>query len=107
MPAEVVVYQLHLGLPEVEPTVWRRLLVGSDTSPAALHFIVQAAMGWEDFHLHQFRIHGRLFGISREGGISFRDDSWSVRLADFRLRPGERNATRVRLWRLLAARSAD
>lgn len=90
MPAKVVAYQLHLELREVEPTVWRRLLVRSDTSLAQLHFIVQAAMGWEDVHLHQFRIHGRQFGIAREGGISFRDDPWKVRLADFRLQPRER-----------------
>lgn len=90
MPAEVAIYQLHLGLREVEPTVWRRLLVRSDTSLAQLHFIVQAAMGWEDVHLHQFRIHGRLFGMYKDGGISFRDDPWQVKLSNFKLRPGER-----------------
>ena len=37
MAAEVVIYQLNIVLREVEPTVWRRVLVRSDTSIALLH----------------------------------------------------------------------
>jgi hypothetical protein len=61
-----VVYQLRVSLRLVTPMVWRRLLVTSDTTVARLHTVVQTAMGWEDLHLHQFR------------------------LADFKLRKGER-----------------
>jgi hypothetical protein len=70
--------------------VWRRLLVASDTTVAQLHAVVQTAMGWEDLHLHQFRIHGKAYGVYRDGGISFADDPHQVRLADFKLRKGER-----------------
>ncbi|NJK43728.1 MAG: plasmid pRiA4b ORF-3 family protein [Pleurocapsa sp. SU_196_0] len=90
MPAEVTAYQLLITLREVEPSVWRRVLVRSDSSLVALHFIVQAVMGWDDVHLHQFVIHGKTYGMYKEGGIVFHDDPWQVRLTNFRLRPGER-----------------
>ncbi len=70
--------------------IWRRLLVASDTTIAQLHDVLQITMGWEDMHLHQFRIHGKAYGIYRDGGISFADNPHQVMLADFKLRKGER-----------------
>jgi hypothetical protein len=70
--------------------VWRRLLVRSDTTIAQLHHILQTVMGWEDEHLHCFRIHGKDYGIARLGGMWFADDPHAVTLATFRLRPRER-----------------
>ena len=90
MAAEVVVYQLNIVLREVEPTVWRRVLVRSDTGIALLHQVVQVAMGWEDAHLHKFRIHGRDYGTSCEGGIMFSTNPQEVLLDGFQLRAGER-----------------
>jgi len=37
--------------------------VTSDTMIARLHAGLQIAMGWEDLHLHQFRIYGRVGGM--------------------------------------------
>lgn len=89
-PAVVAVYQLRVTLRDISPLIWRRLLVTSATTIAHLHAIVQTAMGWEDLHLHQFRIHGKAYGVYRDGGISFADDARTVTLANFRLRKGER-----------------
>jgi hypothetical protein len=83
-------YQLRIVLRHITPMVWRRLLVTSDTTIAQLHTVLQTAMGWEDLHLHQFRIHGNAYGIYRTGGISFTDDPHQVILADFKLRKAER-----------------
>ena len=55
--------------------IWRRLLVRSDSSLGDLHTIIQIAFGWSDTHLHRFRIHGRNYGISRVGGLSFSQDA--------------------------------
>jgi hypothetical protein len=88
--ATVTVYQLKLSLRRISPLIWRRLLVTSDTTIAQLHAIVQIAMGWEDLHLHQFRIHGKTYGLYRDGGMSFADDPHQVILADFKLRTSER-----------------
>jgi hypothetical protein len=47
---------------EVRPTVWRRLLVPGEVRLPKLHRIFQAAMGWEDCHLHAFAIGGTRYG---------------------------------------------
>ena len=86
----VKVYQLKVTLRYITPMIWRRLLVKSDTTIAQLHSILQTAMGWEDLHLHKFRVHGKEYGIYRDCGISFADDPHQVRLRDFKLRKGER-----------------
>lgn len=88
--ATTKVYQLKVALREISPMIWRRLLVTSDTSVAYLHAILQTAMGWEDVHLHRFRIHGKDYGIYRSGGLLFDDDPDQVILSDFRLRASER-----------------
>jgi hypothetical protein len=91
MPSsEPRIYQLKVVLQGISPMIWRRLLVSSDSMIADLHYIVQIAMGWSDEHLHQFRIHGKRYGIYRTGGIWFSDDPDSVRLKDLGLRLNER-----------------
>ena len=89
-PASARVYQLKIVLRGCSPLIWRRLLVLSDTTIAQLHTIVQIAMGWEDVHLHRFRVHGKEYGIYREGGIWFDDNPFQIALSAFELRPGER-----------------
>ena len=88
--ASVEVYQLRIYLREISPMIWRRLLVRSDSTIADLHYALQITMGWEDFHLHQFIIHGKRYGVSRLGCINFSDDAAQVHLADFHWRRGER-----------------
>ena len=83
-------YQLKITLRDVSPLVWRRVLIRSDSSIAQLHDTVQIAMGWEDMHLHQFRVHGKAYGVERECGITFSDNPHRVTLADFKLRKGEK-----------------
>jgi hypothetical protein len=53
------VYQFHVWIRHISPMIWRRLLVRSDSTLAALHDTIQIAFGWTDSHLHRFRIHGR------------------------------------------------
>jgi len=56
-------YQLRIELKQVQPQVWRRLLVPENVTLAKLHRILQAAMGWTDSHLHEYII-GRLhYGV--------------------------------------------
>lgn len=54
--------RLKVTLDEIEPPIWRRLLVERKATLADLHHIIQAAFGWQDYHLHQFEIGGLLFG---------------------------------------------
>lgn len=57
------VLQLRISLRYVEPEVWRRLLVPGGVRLNRLHEIFQAAMGWTDSHLHNFRIGEELYGM--------------------------------------------
>ena len=50
------IFQFRLSLAEVRPTVWRRVQVPADYTLARLHKVIQAAMGWQDYHLHEFTI---------------------------------------------------
>src|SRR5258708_13960973 len=47
----------------VQPVIWRRLLVPGGVRLNRLHDMFQAAMGWTDSHLHQFRVDGSLYGM--------------------------------------------
>jgi hypothetical protein len=58
--------QLRISLLEHTPTIWRRLLVPGEITLAKLHMVFQAAMGWEDYHLHYFEIDGQRYGIPDE-----------------------------------------
>lgn len=48
--------QFKVTLLGMRPPVWRRIVVPADYHLGHLHQIVQLAMGWNDSHLHQFRI---------------------------------------------------
>lgn len=61
-PADIPVYQLKVTLRDSKPPIWRRIQVTSDTNLHKLHRILQAVMGWSDYHLHQFIVHGVYYG---------------------------------------------
>ena len=50
------VWQFMIVLHRVEPPVWRRIHVPESYSFWDLHVAIQDAMGWLDYHLHEFRI---------------------------------------------------
>jgi pRiA4b ORF-3-like protein len=54
-------YQFKVTLRGVFPPIWRRIQVWEDYTLAQLHRVLQAVMGWEDYHLYEFRIAGRLY----------------------------------------------
>ena len=84
------IYQLRVYLRQISPAIWRRLLVRSDSTIADLHYTLQIAMDWSDFHLHQFTIRGKHYGVEHIGGVHFSDDADQVKLRDFSFRDKER-----------------
>ena len=54
---------LRIELVGTTPLVWRRITLDGRSSSANLHHVIQAAMGWHDAHLHQFRINNRYIGV--------------------------------------------
>jgi hypothetical protein len=61
---EAQIYQLKITLKNTKPPIWRRVQVPHDISLATLHDIIQDTMGWEDCHMHQFKIGKIYFGLS-------------------------------------------
>ena len=45
-----------MTLLDVHPPVWRLVRVPSTVPLSALHSILQVAMGWQDYHLHEWRV---------------------------------------------------
>ena len=85
------VHQFLIVLTETDPLVWRRIQVPDTYSFWDLHVAIQDAMGWLDYHLHEFRVPDaagrRLVAI----GIPSSDDvprdrpkaGWLVPLANY------------------------
>ena len=48
--------QFLVVLLQTDPLVWRRIQVPDDYSFWDLHVAIQDAMGWQDYHLHEFRL---------------------------------------------------
>lgn len=71
-PAHNVIVQIKVKLLGVnKPPVWRRLQLRADTRLDQLHEILQAALGWENYHMHVFSFGDEEFGIpDRELGFS-------------------------------------
>ncbi len=96
MPAKKIessqkIYQLKVTLLGSRPPIWRRLLV-PELTLAQLHYVLQAAMGWEDCHLHDFRIGRQRFAVPdpdndfMDGPASL--DERKARLSDVLHKPG-------------------
>jgi hypothetical protein len=62
-PAKVVpAVELAVSLRDVDPPVWRRLLVPERATLRDLTGLLQAAMGWQGAHLSMFELDGRPYG---------------------------------------------
>jgi hypothetical protein len=53
---------IKVTLRYTRPPIWRRLLVPAGLALDVLHDVLQVAMGWDDSHLHDFRIGQKRFG---------------------------------------------
>ena len=73
-PAHNVIVQIKVKLLGVtKPPVWRRLQLRADTRLDQLHEILQAALGWENYHMHVFEFGEQRFGV-RDPELDFSDE---------------------------------
>ena len=56
-------FTLKVELVDTTPLIWRRILISGHASFAMLHHVLQAAMGWHDAHLHEFRVGEQSIGV--------------------------------------------
>jgi len=65
------VYRLRVELAGSDPPIWRRLQVPGEITLSSLHRVLQAAMGWENCHLHEFKIGKVSYGSAAESDDPF------------------------------------
>jgi hypothetical protein len=81
--------QIRVSLYEIEPEIWRRLVIPFGWTLEQLHLAIQAAFNWRNYHLHEFRIGGLRYGdlaLLEDGSIDSDPrvfDEREVRLRDF------------------------
>ena len=80
--------RLRVTIDDVEPLVWRRLVVPLSWRLDQLHLAIQAAFNWWNSHLHEFRIGGLRYGDPDVEDMAFEDsprlfDEREVKLRDF------------------------
>ena len=51
-------YDIKIRLLEIRPLIWRSVRVPSGIPLSDLHWVIQASMGWENCHLHQYEYNG-------------------------------------------------
>jgi len=72
------VYQFKITLQNIKPPIWRRIQVPEIYTFWDLHVAVQDAMGWSDYHLHEFEIVNPLTGLKVNIGIP--DDEFGKKI---------------------------
>jgi hypothetical protein len=90
------IFQFKVTLEGVVPPVWRQILVPESYSFWDLHVAIQDAMGWQDYHLHQFRLtnpktgQSEFIGIPDEEGFDYGQSTlpgWELAIADYFTHP--------------------
>ena len=68
-----LLFQFKITLLDITPMIWRRIQV-PDCTLTDLHEYIQAAFGWENYHLHQFEIDGVRYSQPAPDGDDFGTD---------------------------------
>jgi hypothetical protein len=68
---------LRIELDYIEPLIWRRIAVRTSMNLKALHKVIQAAMGWLDYHLWEFTADERRYGTPIPD-----DPDWNKRISN-------------------------
>jgi hypothetical protein len=64
VPARQTIFQLRISLRDVEPEVWRRVLVNGSGALAATSDELITAMGWANSHLHALEVGDTRYGMA-------------------------------------------
>lgn len=63
MSSSEQIAHIRISLKDIEPEIWRLVEVPLGMHLKGLHDIIQAVMGWRDYHLFEFRIGEKCYGI--------------------------------------------
>jgi hypothetical protein len=68
------IYQLKIQLKDIDPPIWRRILVSGDISLGELHEVIQVTMGWTNTHLHEFVLDSESYSAPEDEIDDSRDE---------------------------------
>ncbi|AKB52631.1 hypothetical protein MSBRW_3378 [Methanosarcina barkeri str. Wiesmoor] len=57
------IYQFKISMKGITPQIWRRIQVPENYTFLDLHDAIQAAMNWDDYHLHEFEMQNPKTGM--------------------------------------------
>ena len=63
---EVFLYTFYIALFDIDPVIWRRFSVPSNITFDEFHEVIQLVMGWENYHLYNFKYGPMEIGIPDE-----------------------------------------
>ncbi len=90
--SEPTLHQLKVTLNGTKPPIWRRIQVESDLPLNALHNVLQIVMGWDDSHLHMFKVGNAIYSaMNPEMGLDMgigEQDETEATLADIAPKEG-------------------
>jgi Plasmid pRiA4b ORF-3-like protein len=75
---------LRIELQDTDPVIWRQVEVPTSVTLKVLHDIIQAVMGWLNYHLWEFTIDKQRYGLptNEDWGTEPRIEASKVRLRD-------------------------
>ena len=76
---------VRIELKDSDPLIWRQVEVPTSITLKVLHDVIQIVMGWFDYHLWEFTIAGRSYGLPM-------DEDWGT---EPRMRPPRSAARRA------------
>jgi hypothetical protein len=79
---------VRIELRDSDPPIWRQVEVPTSITLKTLHAVIQATMGWCDYHLWEFTVAKRRYGppMDEDWGSEPRADAGKIRLSEV-LRP--------------------
>jgi hypothetical protein len=88
--SSIEIATVRIELRHTRPPIWRKVEAPTSITLTDLHAIVQAAMGWFDYHLWEFAVRGRTYGLPMDDdwGTEPRQEAAKVRLREV-LSPGK------------------
>ena len=76
---EPLEYQFYISLMGITPLIWRRFRVPSNITFKKLHDVIQTVMGWQDYHLFEFKYGPIRISIPDDEYFTLDEKHWDAR----------------------------
>lgn len=81
--------QVRVTLRDIEPPIWRRLVLPGGWHLGRVHQVLQIAFGWYGGHLHEFQVGHRRFGPADPYGMDAKEREVIARVHEVLGAPGD------------------